>query len=188
MTRIYAFFALRLQSAGSDRRTRAAGAGGSAVPSGASDLAATVILAWLLAIRAAPVTGAEAGDVLVGPVPAVVEEVIDGDTLRVRAHIWLGQDVAIHVRLAGVDAPETRGGCARERELAERAQDFLTSRLVPTGDKLPRVRLREVRYGKYARRVVARVETTAGLDLSAALLAAGLARPYDGGRRPIWCD
>ncbi len=41
---------------------------------------------------------------------------------------------------------------------------------------------------KYARRVVARVETEAGLDLSAALLAAGLAQPYDGGPRPVWCD
>jgi hypothetical protein len=53
---------------------------------------------------------------------------------------------------------------------------------------MPGVQLREVRYGKYARRVVARVKTEAGLDLSAAVLAAGLAQPYDGGRRPVWCD
>jgi endonuclease YncB( thermonuclease family) len=45
-----------------------------------------------------------------------------------------------------------------------------------------------VRYGKYARRVVARVETAGGLDLGAALLAAGLAQAYDGRRRPTWCD
>jgi endonuclease YncB( thermonuclease family) len=102
----------------------------------------------------------------------------------------------IYVRLAGVDAPEVRGACARERELAQRAQDFVASRLAPGGDpggdpgkdKEPNVQLREVRYGKYARRVVARVETEAGLDLSAALLAAGLAQPYDGGPRPVWCD
>jgi endonuclease YncB( thermonuclease family) len=121
----------------------------------------------------------------------------EGDeTFRVRARIWLGQDLAIYVRLAGVDAPETRGACARERELAQRAQDFVASRLAPGrdpnrdpgGDMEPSVQLREVRYGKYARRVVARVETEAGLDLSAALLAAGLAQPYDGGRRPVWCD
>jgi endonuclease YncB( thermonuclease family) len=49
------------------------------------------------------------------------------------------------------------------------------------------VRLRDVRYGKYARRVVARVETPAGEDLGRALLDAGLARPYDGGRRASWC-
>ena len=114
------------------------------------------------------------------------------EPLRVRARIWLGQDLAIYVRLAGVDAPETRGACARERELAQRAQDFVASHLAlgrdPGGDKEPSVQLREVRYGKYARRVVARVETEAGLDLSAALLAAGLAQPYDGGPRPVWCD
>ena len=126
------------------------------------------------------------------------------EPLRVRARIWLGQDLAIYVRLAGVDAPETRGACARERELAQRAQDFVASHLAlgrdpgggpggdpggdPGKDKEPSVQLREVRYGKYARRVVARVETEAGLDLSAALLAAGLAQPYDGGRRPSWCD
>jgi endonuclease YncB( thermonuclease family) len=148
----------------------------------------------LLVLGAAPASGAE--DILTGPVPAAVEEVIDGDTLRVRARIWLGQDLAIYVRLAGVDAPEMRGACARERELAQRAQDFVASRLTagrdpgrdPGRDKEPSVQLREVRYGKYARRVVARVETEAGLDLSAALLAAGLAQPYDGGRRPVWCD
>ncbi len=145
---------------------------------------------WLLVIAAAPASGAE--DILTGPVPAVVEEVIDGDTLRVRARIWLGQDLAIYVRLAGVDTPEVRGACTRERELAQRARDFIASRLAPGrdpgGNREASVQLREVRYGKYARRVVARVETAAGLDLGTALLAAGLAQPYDGGRRPTWCD
>ncbi len=194
MKRIYPSLALRFQPAGGHPRTRAAGAGGSASPGGASDLVVSVSLAWLLVLGAAPASGAE--DILTGPVPATVEEVIDGDTLRVRARIWLGQDLAIYVRLAGVDAPETRGACARERELAQRAQDFVASRLTagrdpdrdPGGNEEPSVQLREVRYGKYARRVVARVETEAGLDLSAALLAAGLAQPYDGGRRPVWCD
>ena len=194
MKRIYPSLVLQFQSEGSHPRTRSAGAGGSASPGGASDLVVSVILTWLLVLGAAPASGAE--DILTGPVPATVEEVIDGDTLRVRARIWLGQDLAIYVRLAGVDAPETRGACARERELAQRAQDFVASRLTagrdpdrdPGGNEEPSVQLREVRYGKYARRVVARVETEAGLDLSAALLAAGLAQPYDGGRRPVWCD
>jgi endonuclease YncB( thermonuclease family) len=95
--------------------------------------------------------------------------------------------VATSVRLAGVDAPEIRGGCRRERELARRAHDFVASRLATGRTDAPRVQLRDVRYGKYARRIVARVETAAGLDLGAALVAAGLAQPYDGGRRPAWC-
>ncbi len=148
--------------------------------------AAAALLACLLPFAAAPAAAAE--DVLAGPVPAVVEEVVDGDTLRVRARIWLGQEVATYVRLAGVDAPEVRGACQRERQLARQAQDFVASRLATSPDGSPGVQLREVRYGKYARRIVARVETAAGLDLGAALIAAGLAQPYDGGRRPVWCD
>ena len=129
-----------------------------------------------------------AEDILAGPVPAVVEGVIDGDTLKVRAHIWLDQNVAIHVRLAGIDAPEMSGACDRETALAERARAFLANRLASSEDGESKVQLREVRYGKYAGRVVARVETAAGLDLGTALLAAGLARPYNGARRPSWCD
>ncbi len=60
-------------------------------------------------------------EVLSGPVPATVIEVMDGDTVKVRARIWLGQDLSTRVRLAGIDAPELNGGCARERALAERA-------------------------------------------------------------------
>jgi endonuclease YncB( thermonuclease family) len=141
-------------------------------------------LSLLLAAAAA---AADAAEVLSGPVPAVVVEVVDGDTLRVRARIWLDQDVTTSVRLAGVDAPEMHGACRREREMARRAQAFVASQLAPAGDHGASVRLRDLRYGKYARRVIARVETAAGLDLGAALLAAGLARPYDGGARTGWC-
>ena len=42
---------------------------------------------------------------LEGPVPAFVERVVDGDTLVVRARIWLGQELRIMVRVAGIDAP-----------------------------------------------------------------------------------
>jgi endonuclease YncB( thermonuclease family) len=48
--------------------------------------------------------------------------------------------------------------------------------------------LSQIQYGKFAGRVVARVETLSGEDLSAALLTAGLARPYAGGARTPWCD
>ena len=109
MTRIITFLALRIQSAGSDRRTRTVGAGGAASLGSPLRLTGAAILIWLSVIAVAPAAGAE--DILTGPVPAVVEDVIDGDTLRVRARIWLGQDLAIYVRLAGVDAPEVRGSC-----------------------------------------------------------------------------
>ena len=117
-----------------------------------------------------------------GPVPARVLRVIDGDTLMVRARIWIGQEIEIKVRLAGVDAPELRGKCERERRLARQARDLIAARIAD-GE----VSLHGVQYGKFAGRVLARVETSAGDDLGTALLDAGLGRPYRGKRRQGWC-
>jgi endonuclease YncB( thermonuclease family) len=121
-----------------------------------------------------------------------VVSVLDGDTLEVRVHIWLGQELRTRVRLAGIDAPELKGKCTRERDLARRARAYLLARLDPVdagaGAGGGAVRLREVRYGKYAGRVLARVETLDGTDLGQELVAAGLARPYDGRRRASWCE
>lgn len=140
------------------------------------------MLALLWAGQAAP------AESLSGPLPARVVEVIDGDTLGVRVRIWLDQDVATRVRLDGIDAPELRGHCEQERVLARRAAAFVAGKVMSGADGGAVVRLHEVRYGKYARRVVARVVTEDGEDLAQALLDAGLARPYDGGRRASWCD
>ncbi len=121
-------------------------------------------------------------DGIPGPVPARVTGVIDGDTIVVRARIWLGQDVETRVRLAGADAPELNGGCESERRLARRARDFV--RALAAGG---RVVLSHISYGKYAGRVVASVRVPGGEDFSQALIAADLARPYGGGRRRSWC-
>jgi endonuclease YncB( thermonuclease family) len=128
------------------------------------------------------------GETLTGPLPARVVEVVDGDTLGVRVRIWLDQEVTTRVRLAGIDAPELRGLCERERTLARRAAAFVVGKVMAEAPEDNVVRLTDVRYGKYARRVVARVETRDGEDLGQALLDAGLARAYDGGRRLSWCE
>ncbi len=86
-----------------------------------------------------------------------------------------------------MDAPELNADCPRARALAARARAFVAARLGATRLKAGRAVLREVRFGKFAGRVVARVETPDGGDLAAALVAAGLARPYGGGRRAAWC-
>lgn len=130
---------------------------------------------------------AAARERLAGPVPATVTAVVDGDTLEVRARVWLGQEIATRVRLVGIDAPELRARCARERALALRAADFLERRLVTGGAASSRIRLHDIENGKYAGRVLARVETADGQDLARLLLAAGLAQPYHGGRRASWC-
>lgn len=132
---------------------------------------------------AMPVGVGGIGEIIPGPVAAVVVGVIDGDTLVVRARIWLGQDVETRIRLDGIDAPELKGKCESERRMAVEARDRVAQ--LATGG---RVILRNIQYGKYAGRVVARVETPDGRDFSEALLSAGLGRPYDGRRREPWCD
>jgi micrococcal nuclease len=117
-----------------------------------------------------------------GPVAAEVLRVVDGDTLTVRAKIWIGQELTTNVRLSGVNAPELSGGCDEERTLAQAARRFLAERVEGRA-----VTLRNIALDKFGGRVVAVVEDGAG-DLAAALLAARLAVPYDGGRREPWCE
>lgn len=124
-----------------------------------------------------------AADTVPGPVPARVVHVVDGDTLVVRAHIWLGQEVETLVRVAGVDAPELKGACARERERAQAARDYVAARTL--GET---VMLLGIRYEKYGGRVLAQIRLADGRDLAAVLLADGYVRAYDGRARAGWCE
>jgi len=143
-----------------------------------------ILLGALGGISVGMLGSAPATERLGGPVPAQVVRVIDGDTIQVRARIWLDQEVETRVRLDGVDAPELKARCARERALAVQARAFLDQRLAAPGAP---VFLSDIRYGKYAGRVLARVRDARGADLAEALIAAGLARPYAGKRRASWC-
>ncbi len=120
-------------------------------------------------------------DPLPGPIPADVLRIVDGDTLKVRAHIWPGQHVEILVRLAGVDAPEIhRSKCPAERRLAERAKAAIEALSYRP------VYLRNVKLGKYAGRVVAEVTLKTGENLATYLLHIGLAVPD--GEAGTWCQ
>jgi endonuclease YncB( thermonuclease family) len=109
--------------------------------------------------------------------------VLDGDTIH-------DNERTFDYRLAGVDTPEKggRAACDRERELADLATAFVTEtlasakdvRAIPPHD--PRGRKRWPMDG-FGRRL-ARIEAD-GLDLSAELLARGLASPW--GVTIDWC-
>ena len=148
-------------------------------------LAGLAMAAAVVAATPALATLAVGAEVLSGPVEATVVRVVDGDSLVVRARIWLGQDLETSVRLLGVDAPELRGACEFERLLARRSRAFVV-RVVGRVSGAE-VRLSDIQLGKFAGRVVARVRTPDGEDLGRALVAAGLARHYRGGRRQSWC-
>jgi len=119
---------------------------------------------------------------LAGPVLGYLERVIDGDTIRARALIWLRQEVRITIRLNGVDTPELHGSCDYEIALARKARQF-TSDWLANGP----IRLTRIKQGKYGGRIIARVANAQGGDLGRALLDKGLARPYGGAKRKSWC-
>ncbi len=142
---------------------------------------ATLVMAMLTA------TACLATESLSGPIAAQVIKVLDGDTLHVRAFIWLDQEITTKVRLLDIDAPELKGRCADERALAKQAKSFVMQRVLGRSENQI-VQLRDLRHDKYAGRVLARVLSSNGEDLGAALIAAGLARPYKERKRRRWCQ
>ncbi len=161
-------------------------------------IAVFVILVFILGIQLFIAWKVHAAP-LPGPYEAEVISVYDGDTFTVRVHpgrdfyvdIWPGLTVNLgldnisiktSVRLRGVDTPELRGKCEEEKEQARLARAF-TIQALESGATLT-----EVKKGKYAGRVIATVTLAGGKDLAEELIAAGLGRAYDGGKREGWCD
>lgn len=108
-----------------------------------------------------------------------VVRVIDGDSLIARCPVWPGIDAVEPVRIRGIDTPELRGACPEERAKAREAKALLARLAGAT------VRLEEIGRDRYGR-VLARVYGARG-ELGEAMIGAGLARAYDGGRRLPWC-
>ena len=138
---------------------------------------------WLLVLMVALSAAADKRAAVPERVTAEVVSVTDGDTFRAVALVWPSVNVAVSVRIKGVDTPELRGRCKAEKVRAVRARDYV-AKLLPPGAL---VRLSEVRPDKYAGRVDARVTLADGRDLARLLIGTGLGRPYDGGRRGSWC-
>lgn len=105
----------------------------------------------------------------------------DGDTIGITLPLPVPLDAAA-VRVRGVDAPEMRGECQAERDLAARARSLTVSAIIGA----ERIEFCEPEWDRYGGRVVATVRID-GRDLAELLIAAGVARIYDGGRREPWC-
>lgn len=115
-------------------------------------------------------------------IPAEVVRIIDGDTVEMRALIWLDQHVVTRVRLRGIDAPERDPRCPEENRRAEAATAALRD-LLGEGP----LHLTDIGRDKYGGRVIARVIVGARGDAGTVLVAMGHARPYGGGRRERRC-
>ena len=115
----------------------------------------------------------------------------DGDTIKGDVVLWRfpRMTITIPVRVAGIDTPELKGNGQRaippcEKVLAKAAMAF-TSQWLNANHS---VTISNVAQDKYGPRVEAVVASIDGSLLSGALLAAGHARPYNGGARQPWCQ
>lgn len=117
--------------------------------------------------------------VIAGPVEAQVIRVIDGDTLLVEARPWPQQRIEVYVRLRGIDTPELRARCAQSRNAALQAKKLLAD----IASENPTLWLRDISGDKYFGRIVADVTFASGVNPAEALLFAGYAKTYDGGRK-----
>ncbi len=87
------------------------------------------------------------------------------------------------IRLYGVDTPEIKGKCAKEKALAKKAKDLVEKEL----RNAKYIILKDTRRGKYFR-IVASIETENG-SLSQKLLDKGLAVEYYGDTKiKDWCE
>ena len=112
-----------------------------------------------------------------------VTSIYDGDTFRVNIKGYpsiVGERVPI--RINGVDTPEMRGKCVKEKTLAREAKQFTVSKLRDA--KV--IELRHMQRGKYFR-IVADVYVD-DKSLADLLIQDNLAVRYDGGAKiKDWC-
>lgn len=112
-----------------------------------------------------------------------VTSVYDGDTFRATITGWpeiVGERIGI--RINGIDTPEIKGKCAKEKALARRAKEH-TVALLRTAKH---VELQNMKRGKYFR-IVADVLAD-DVNVGQSLIESGLAVQYDGDTKTKdWC-
>lgn len=138
------------------------------------------LLLQLLAGLLSPTCGAtEYGNAIATKVISIY----DADTFTVNIANW--PDIIgyrIPVRVKGVDAPELRGRCQQEKELARLAKQYTVQAL----RNAKAVELKNLERGKYFR-LLADVYVD-GKNLAQELIREGHGRLYNGGARQGWCD
>ena len=105
----------------------------------------------------------------------------DGDTITVNISSFpkiVGDKISIRVN--GIDTPEMRGTKGKLKEKARNAKKLVESLC----RKAKKLELRNMKRGKYFR-IVADVFVD-GKSVADILIKNGLAKPYDGGKKPKW--
>jgi len=111
-----------------------------------------------------------------------VISIYDGDTIRVNIDSFpdiIGKN--IRIRIKGIDAPEIKGKCQKEIDLAIMARDYLRNAI----NQSSQIELRNMERGKYFR-IVGELYID-GENISKGLLKEKLAYIYHGGKKRSWC-
>jgi len=139
----------------------------------------TPILALML--LASPVMGAAKPKYVFasGYYVATPCKAIDGDTVHCTRKSGVRKLRLVSIKGFGVDAPETRIQCQRQRGLASKAR--LQELLNGGKDKVREVTNRRDKYGRSLAAILVR-----GKDTASILVSEGHARPYEGGKRGSW--
>ena len=118
------------------------------------------------------------GDVKISKVISIY----DGDTLMVNIDSFpdiVGKN--IRIRIKGIDAPEIKGKCQKEIDLAIMARDYLRNAI----NQSSQIELRNIERGKYFR-IVGELYID-GENISKGLIKEKLAYIYHGGKKRSWC-
>ncbi|KGJ97663.1 thermonuclease family protein [Colwellia psychrerythraea] len=144
-------------------------------------LSFTLLLAALLAIQSFSISAKNNsyGNATV----AEITSIYDGDTFRANIEGFptiVGEHMSI--RINGIDTPELRGKCPKEKAQAKLAKQFTVKHL--RGAK--RITLKNIKRGKYFR-LIADVYVD-GLNLAEQLIKYNHATEYHGKTKKNWCS
>lgn len=108
----------------------------------------------------------------------------DGDTCYLTAPQLSGKLADLSIRVNGINAPEKAGKCAKEREGAVRAREYLELTLKAA----QRAEIRNAKWGKFGGRILGDLYVD-NVNVGDVLIQSGLAKAYHGEKRdPMeWC-
>lgn len=107
----------------------------------------------------------------------------DGDTCYIIVDELPDKLEKMSVRILGIDTPEIRGKCQKEKELALKAREFANK----VFREAKEIEFKDLKWGKYGGRLLTNVYLDGKLYADM-IIKKGLARPYDGGTKHGWCN
>jgi endonuclease YncB( thermonuclease family) len=107
----------------------------------------------------------------------------DGDTCYITMPALPQSLQKMSIRILGIDTPEIRGDCPKEKYLALEGRK-IANELFRNGNN---IEFKNLQWDKYGGRILADVEID-GQNYADILIHKGLARPYFGDKKESWCD